>query len=175
MADNKIKKDPGLKIKVPAGKQEIIITRLFNAPRDLVFKTYNDPSLRASWWGPKDLETKVEKMDARPGGNWRIIQNDSAGNGYAFHGLYHTVLEPERLAFTFEFEGMPGHVSLESLKFEELPGGKTKVTDTTVFQTLEDRNGMVEAGMEKGVVESYTRFAGLLKNICRQRQLACAA
>ena len=90
------------------GKQEIIITRLFDAPRELVFKAYTDPNLIPQWWGPKNLTTTVNKMDVREGGVWRFVQRDGEGNEYAFHGVYHAIASPERLVYTFEFEGMPG-------------------------------------------------------------------
>jgi uncharacterized protein YndB with AHSA1/START domain len=173
MSDINIKRD-GLNIMAPDGRQEVIITQLFDAPRKLVFKAYNDPDLRADWWGPRYLKTKVEKMDVKSGGAWRIIQSDAGGNEYAFHGMYHSVIEPESIVFTFEFEGEPGHVSMESLKFEDLAGGKTKVTDTAVFQSIDDRNGMYKAGIEKGTIESYDRFTELLKKLSRQ-QTAIAA
>lgn len=175
MSDNSIKKEVGFKIKKPAGRQEVITTQLFGAPRDLVFRAYNDPNLRGSWWGPKDLKTMVDKMDVRPGGSWRIVQRDAAGEEYGFHGVYHTVKEPEMLAFTFEYDGAPGHVSLESLNFEELPGGKTRMTDTVVFQSIEDRDEMYKSGMEDGIAESYTRFTDVLEKLCSEERIACAA
>lgn len=103
------KNGTGYSIKAPAKRQDVIVTQTFDAPRDMVFKVYNDPELRGCWWGPERLKTSVEKMDVRPGGSWRIIQQDKDGKTYAFHGLYHTVIKPESVIFTFEFEGMPGH------------------------------------------------------------------
>jgi uncharacterized protein YndB with AHSA1/START domain len=143
------------------GKQELIITRVFDAPRELVFKTYTDPKLLPEWWGPKGVTTTVDKMDVRFVGIWRFVQRDTNGNEYAFHGVYHEVTAPERLVYTFEFEGMPGHVLLETITFEEFEG-KTKLTDQAVFQTVEDRDGMLQSGMEEGAAESMDRFAELL-------------
>jgi uncharacterized protein YndB with AHSA1/START domain len=102
-------------------------------------------------------------MTSCTGGNWRYVQRDADGNAYAFRGVYHQVLSPERLVCTFEFEGMPGHVLLETVTFEE-QDGKTKLTDQAVFQTLEDRDGMLRTGMEQGAAESMDRFAELLAN-----------
>ncbi len=150
-----------LDIVAPPGKQEIIITRTFDAPRALVFKAFTDPALIPKWWGPARLTTVVEKMDVRPGGIWRFVQHDAEGNEYAFHGVYHDIAAPERLVYTFEWEGMPGHAMLETVTFEE-HDGKTKVTDTAVFQTVEDRDGMIESGMEGGATESMDRMAELL-------------
>jgi len=149
---------------VEPGKQEITFTRVFDAPRDAVFKTCEDPDLLPQWWGPKYLTTTVEKMDVRPGGVWRIVQRDPNGNEYGFHGVYHEVAPPERVVRTFEFEGMPGHVTLETVTLEDL-GGKTKMTTKSVFQTVEDRDGMFASGMEGGVNESMDRLAELLAKV----------
>jgi uncharacterized protein YndB with AHSA1/START domain len=143
------------------GRQEIVLRRVLDAPRELVFKTMTDPSLIPNWWGPKGLTTVVEKMDVRPGGAWRFVQRDPDGNEFAFNGVYHEVLPPERLVYTFEFEGVPGHVLLETVTFEELDG-KTRLTDRSVFQTVEDRDAMVQSGMESGAKETMDRLAELL-------------
>ncbi len=143
------------------GRQEIVLRRVLDAPRELVFKTMTDPSLIPNWWGPKGLTTVVEKMDVRPGGAWRFVQRDPDGNEFAFNGVYHEVLPPERLVYTFEFEGVPGHVLLETVTFEELDG-KTRLTDRSVFQTVEDRDAMVQSGMESGAKEAMDRLAELL-------------
>ena len=143
------------------GKQEIVITRIFDSPCELVFKLTTDPNLIPQWWGPKSLTTTVEKMDLRIGGVWRYIQRDPGGNEYAFYGVYHDIKPPERLVYTFEFEGMPGHVLLEIVTLED-QGGKTLYTDKTVFQTVQDRDGMLQSGMQEGAVESTDRLAELL-------------
>ena len=100
-------------------------------------------------------------MDVKPGGLWRFIQHDGNGNEYAFHGVYHEALHPKRLVSTFEFEGTPGHVLLETVVFEEL-NGKTKITDSSVFQSVEDRDEILRSGMEEGSSESMERFSTLL-------------
>jgi uncharacterized protein YndB with AHSA1/START domain len=146
------------------GKQEIIITHLFNAPRDMVFQVYTNPELIPQWWGPKRLTTRVEKMEIRPGGQWRFIQHDSDGKEYAFHGIYHEVTRPERVISTFEFEGIPSHVLLETVTFKE-KDGKTEMVDTLVFQSVKDRDGMLQTGMEEGSSESMERFTELLAKV----------
>ena len=97
----------------------------------------------------------------RPGGKWRYIQHDSSGNEYAFHGFYHQVLSPERLVYTFEWEGMPGHISLETISLEN-QAGKTLLTDVLVFQSVADRDGMYQSGMKAGVTEFIERLSELL-------------
>jgi uncharacterized protein YndB with AHSA1/START domain len=151
------------------GKQEVTITREFDAPRELVFKTITNPDLLPQWWGPRYLSTEVEKMDVRAGGQWRYIQRDAQGNAYAFHGVYHEVLAPERIIDTFEFEGLPetGHVALETMTLEALPGGRTRLTAHSVFQSLADRDGMLQSGMETGLNDTYNRLEELLETLNR--------
>lgn len=146
------------------GRQDMVVTRVYDAPRELVFKAYTDPNSVPQWWGPSFLTTTVDQMDVRQGGIWRYVQRDADGNEYAFRGVYHESLAPERLIYTFEFEGMPGHVLLETITFEEQPGGKTKLTELAVFQTQEDRDGMLQSGAEAGA-EMYDRFAELLAKL----------
>ena len=148
-------------LEIIAGKQEIVGTRTFDAPRDLVFKTMTDPNLVPRWWGPRNHTTKVDEMEVRPGGRWRYVQHDTDGNEAAFHGVYHDVSAPERLVFTFEFEGVPGHVLLETVTLEEVDG-KTRLTDQSVFQSVADRDGMVASGMESGATEAMDRLEELV-------------
>ncbi len=147
------------------GKQEVTLTRVFDAPRELVFKTFSDPRLVPEWWGPGYLTTTVERMELRPGGAWQFIQREPEGDVYAFQGFYHQILPPERMVYTFEFEGTPGHILLETVTFEELPGGKTRITDQSVFQSVEDRDGMLAEGMEAGAIETMERLAALVEKL----------
>ncbi len=151
------------KLTAKPGVQTVIVERVFDAPRDLVFKVINDPDLIPQWWGPRGYTTKVEKMELRSGGQWRFIQHNPSGEEFAFHGVYHSVSAPERVVQTFEYEGEPGHVVLETVTFEER-GGKTILTSSQVFQSVEDRDGMLNAGMEYGQRESYERLEELLVN-----------
>lgn len=147
---------------VEPGTQEVVMTREFNAPRELVFKAFIDPEAIPKWWGPSYLTTTVDTMESKPGGRWRYVQRDPEGNEYAFHGIYHTVAAPEKLVFTFEFEGMPGHVILETVTLEERDG-KTFLTDQSVFQSVADRDGMVASGMEQGSTEGLDLLAALVE------------
>jgi uncharacterized protein YndB with AHSA1/START domain len=146
---------------IEPGKQEIVMSRTFDAPCDLVFKTMTDPNLIPQWWGPRYLTTTVDEMEVRPGGRWRYVQRDPQGNEHAFHGVYHDITAPERLVCTFEYEGVPGHVLLETVTLEEVDG-KTKMTDQSVFQSVADRDGMVQSGMESGATEMMDRLGELL-------------
>jgi uncharacterized protein YndB with AHSA1/START domain len=149
------------------GKQEIIITRKFDAPRELVFKAFTDPKLYTQWLGPRRLTMTLETFEPRNGGSWRYIHKDQEGNEYAFHGVYHEVTSPERIIDTFELEGLPekGHVVLETARFEELPDNRTKLTSQSVFQSVADRDGMLQSGMEEGVNDSYDRLDELLEKM----------
>lgn len=149
------------------GKQELFVTREFDAPRELVFKAHTDPELYARWLGPHGLITTFETFEPVNGGRWRFIQRDQDGNEFSFRGVTHEVLAPERIIGTFEFEGLPesGHVLLETTRFEVLPGGRTRITAHSVFQSVEDRDGMVASGMESGVVDGYERLDEILANL----------
>ena len=150
------------------GKQELFITREFDAPRELVFKACTDPTLVSQWWGPRYLLTEVDKMDVRAGGQWRFINRDAEGNEYAaFHGVYHEILAPERVIQTFEFEGLPetGHVTLETMRFEALPGGRTQLNIQSVFQTVADRDSVLQSGMESGANDTYDRLEEIVKKM----------
>jgi uncharacterized protein YndB with AHSA1/START domain len=145
----------------PPGMQEVVVTRIINAPREVVFKTVTDPLLIPKWWGPRRLDTKVINMLVMPGGRWRFLQRDNEGKQYGFHGVYHEVLIPERLVYTSEFEGKPGHATLITDKFNERDG-KTIITSTTIFQSVEDRDQMLQWGMEEGTIEMTDRLNELI-------------
>jgi uncharacterized protein YndB with AHSA1/START domain len=152
------------KIRADPGRQELFIVREFDAPRELVFKVVMDPKMIPEWWGPRYFSTVVDKMDPRPGGQWRFINRSSDGKDYAFHGVYHEVHAPEFVIDTFEFEGIPetGHASMETMRLEELPGGRTRLTTQSVFQSVADRDATLQSGMEEGVKDTYNRLEELL-------------
>ena len=139
------------------GRQELTVTRVFDASPERVFRAMSDPSLIPHWWGPRKYLTIVDKMDFRDGGTWRFINRDADGTDYAFHGVYHAIAGPKRVVQTFEWEGMPGHVSLETMTLEAV-GGQTLVTAQSVFQSIADRDGMMQTGMESGANETYDRL-----------------
>ena len=149
------------------GKQEIIMTREFDAPRELVFKAYTDPKLYVQWLGPRKYKMILEKFEPRDGGSWRFIHKDKDGNEFGFHGVHHEIAPPERIIQTFEFEGLPekGHVTLETARFEALPGNRTRVTSQSVFQSVTDRDGMLQSGMEEGLNDSYNRLDEVLEKV----------
>ena len=153
---------------IEPGKQEITITRVFDAPRELVFKAFTDPELVPRWFGPRGYSTTVDKMDARPGGLWRFVQRNEKGDEFAFRGVHHDVVAPERIVATFEFEGVPGHVLLQTVNFEPL-GQKTRLVEQLVFQSVADRDGMVASGMQGGSDDSMDRMAEILAEMTARR------
>jgi uncharacterized protein YndB with AHSA1/START domain len=144
--------------------REIHIEREFNAPRDKVFAAFTDPELIPEWWGPRSTTTIVDRMELKPGGSWRFVARDSDGSETAFRGEYREITAPERIVQTFEWEGMPGHVSVETAVFEDL-GDRTRVVTTSVFDTPEDRDGMLASGMEGGMNETYDRLDEVLARL----------
>lgn len=145
-------------------KQELFITREFDAPRELVFRAHTDPELYVQWIGPKELTTTVQKFDMVDGGSYRYTA-ERDGHKYAFFGVTHEAKAPERIIGTFEFDGLPerGHVIMGKTLFEELPDNRSRVVHQSVFFSVEDRDGMVQSGMERGVTEGYEKLDGLLE------------
>jgi uncharacterized protein YndB with AHSA1/START domain len=151
-------------IKAEPGKQELFVVREFDAPRDLVFRAFTEPDLLIQWLGPRDLEMKIEHMNCETGGSYRYAHTASNGMEFWFNGVVHEVHAPERIIQTFEFEGLPerGHVALDTTTFEKLPNERTRVTGQLVFKSVTDRDGMINAGMERGVVDSHERLDEVL-------------
>ncbi|WP_433269809.1 SRPBCC family protein [Micromonospora vinacea] len=142
---------PDLTIDLPSDR-EITLTRTFDAPRELVYAAHTRAEHLRQWWGrgnPLDVE-----IDFRVGGGYRFVEHAPDGNDYAFRGEYREIVVPERIVQTFEFEGMPGHVAVETVVFTEQEG-RTTLTSTTRFDTTAERDGMVDSGMAQGAAESY--------------------
>lgn len=148
---------------VKRDERKVIMERIFDASPDLVWKTITNPDLIPKWWGPEKYPTTVDKMDMQEGGTWRFISKDAEGNEMAFSGVYKEIDPPKRLVQTFNFEPIgPGHESTETLVLEETEDGRTKVTMSSVYNSLEDLDGTVESGMESGARETWERLARLL-------------
>ncbi|MEO6334341.1 MAG: SRPBCC family protein [Pyrinomonadaceae bacterium] len=145
------------------GKQELFISREFDAPREIVFRAHVDPEIYVKWCGPRDLTMTIEKWEPRDGGSYKFT-HEREGHTYAFLGVYHEIVQPERIIGTFEFDGLPerGHVILGTTRFEELAGGRTRLVHQSVFQSVEDRDGMIASGMEQGVNEGYEKLDALI-------------
>ena len=155
MGTTNVTADPGVPF--------IDITREFDAPRELVFRAHTDPELLTQWLGG-DFEMVVDHFELRDGGTWRYTHRDVEGNEYAFHGVFHGMPTPERMVQTFEFEGAPGHVALDTLTLEERDGG-TVVRIHSVHQSVEGRDAMVAGGMESGLDAGYRRLDELIARL----------
>lgn len=151
-----------LKVEAPEGTPFIDWEREFDAPVEAVFRAHKEPDLIAQWLGPRGYEMNIESYDFRTGGRYRYVQSNEAGEEYGFNGVFHVVRDNEFAIQTFEFEGFPDVVSIESLSFEDLGNGRTRVRGHSTFPSLEARDGMVESGMEGGMSEGYDRLDEVL-------------
>jgi len=144
-------------------EKKVTMERVFNAPRELVWKAHTDPKIIVQWWGPRNLTTTIDVMDVKPGGKWRFVHKDEKGSTFAFNGVYKEIKKPESITWTFNFEPIgPGHELTETVTFEEIEGGKTKVSTTSHYNSIEDLEGMMQSGMEAGATESWDRLEELL-------------
>jgi uncharacterized protein YndB with AHSA1/START domain len=141
-------------VELPSDR-ELLITRVFDAPRELVFRAHTDPALIPLWWGPRSTTTIVDKMDVRPGGEYRFI-HQSDGQEIIFYGEFREIVPPERIVQTSQMEGMPGYI-VETLTLEE-KNGKTTLTVLETCETKEARDAVIASGMEEGLSESYDRL-----------------
>ncbi len=149
---------------IPPGVPQVVMTREFDAPRDLLYRAYTDPELFSQWLGPRRLTMTVVRNELRDGGTWRFIHRDGDGMEAGFHGVFHGTPSPDGIVRTFEYEGAPGHVSLETATFEER-NGRTLVRMNAVFQCVEDRDAMVASGMQGGVEEGMERLDELIARL----------
>jgi uncharacterized protein YndB with AHSA1/START domain len=140
------------------------MVREFDAPVASVIRAYTDPALLVQWLGPYSLEMEIKEYDVRPGGSWHYVHSDQEGNAYEFRGVFHSVTD-DTIVQTFEFAGAPGHVSLDSVTFEDAGDGRTRVSSHSVFQSVEARDGMVESGMESGITQGYERLDTVLAGL----------
>jgi uncharacterized protein YndB with AHSA1/START domain len=147
----------------PSGDREILIERIFNAPRANVWRAMTDPKLVAQWWG-RGHKLDVVVFEFRRGGHWRFVEHDD-GQSHGFEGRFSEITPQSRIVQTFEWDGLPGHVALETMTLEDLGDGRTKVASSSLFMTAEDRDGMLKSGMEAGLTESYAALEKLLAKL----------
>jgi len=145
-------------ITAPEGVPFIEFTREFDAPVAAVFRAHAEPDLIKQWLGPNGYEMDIERYDFRTGGGYRYIHRDGKGGEFAFNGVFHVVRENDFAIQTFEFEGFPDVVAIESITFEDLGGGRSRVRGHSVYPSLEARDGMVASNMEVGMTEGYERL-----------------
>lgn len=154
-----------LSVTVPEGLPFIDFEREFEAPVTAVFEAHRDPELLKQWLGPRDYEMVIERYDFRTGGGYRYLHRDGQGGEYAFNGVFHVVRENEFAIQTFEFEGFPDVVSIESLTFEDLRDGRTRLRGRSVYPSLEACDGMASSGMETGMSEGYEQLDEVLATL----------
>jgi uncharacterized protein YndB with AHSA1/START domain len=138
----------------------ITITRDFRATPEQLFRAHTDPGLFKQWIGPASLGTEIDYWDARTGGSWRFL-NTRGEEEYGFHGCFHEV-SPQRIVQTFTWEGMPEGVSLETLTFEDLGDGRTRLHAQSLVDSFEARDAWLRSGMEVGVNEGYAKLDDML-------------
>ena len=153
MAEVQIVAEPG----VP----QILMTREFAASPEALFRAHTEPDLLVQWLGPRGMTMVIECYEVRDGGLWRYIHREADGTEYGFRGVFHGTPTVDGIVQTFEFEGAPGNVALETLTFEERDG-RTVVHTNSVFQSVAARDAMIESGMEVGVTEGYDQLDELI-------------
>lgn len=140
--------------------REIVVERVFDAPRGRVWRAFTEKELVRQWWG-RGNELDIERLEVERGGHWRFVEH-ARGEAHGFEGRFREVTPEERLVYTFEWDGMPGHVVVEALDFQDLGDGRTKVVTRALFHTTEERDGMLRSGMEQGMNQSYAALDRLL-------------
>ena len=153
----------GTTIMTMPGDREIRTERIFNAPRERVWRAMTDPALVAQWWG-RGNKLVVERLEVERGGHWRFVEHSDHG-AHGFEGRFREVVPLERMSQTFEWDGMPGYPAVQTLTLEDLGDGRTRVVGTTMFFTPEERDGMVHSGMEGGMNESYAALDKVLASL----------
>jgi uncharacterized protein YndB with AHSA1/START domain len=144
-------------------EREIRIERIFNAPRERVWKAMTDPALITEWWG-RGNKLVIERYEPERGGHWRFVEHSDHGV-HGFEGRFREITPIERVVQTFEWDGMPGHVVVETMVLEDLGDGRTKIVNVSLFHTNEERDGMLQSGMEQGLNQSYAALDGVLARL----------
>ena len=153
---------------IEPGERTIVIERLFDAPRQLVFEAATRAEHLARWWGPRGSEVVECRTDPRPGGAWRLVLRMPDGSLHGFGGVYREVAPPARFVQTFRYDGFPDAEAVETATLEERDG-RTLLTVTVLHESVENRDGQVASGMEPGARESHERLAELLAELRRAR------
>lgn len=148
------------KVTTPSDR-EIRVERIFDASRDRVWSAYTDPKLVAQWWG-RGNKLVIERFEPKAGGHWRFVEHSPEDGVTGFEGRFREVTPPERIVQTFAWDGMPGHVIVETAHFDDLGDGRTRVVSVSLFHTKEERDGMLNSGMTVGMELSYAALDKLL-------------
>ena len=152
-----------LRVTTPSDTQ-IQMTRVFDAPRELVFEAHSSAEHMSNWWGPRKYEVVSAEYDFREGGTWRILHRGPDGDEHGFRGEFREIVPPEKIVCTFEYEGWPGQIAVETLTLEEREG-KTVLTAVSESGSKEARDAFIESGMEDGARETYERLEEYLEQL----------
>lgn len=145
-------------------ERTIRVERVFDAPRDLVWRAYSEPELVAQWWG-RGNQVDIEKFEFRKGGHWRFVEHHEGGSD-GFEGRFREIEPKTLISQTFEWDGMPGHPSIDTVELSDENGGRaTKILATSYFFNQEERDGMAAAGAEAGMAQSYAALDALLERM----------
>lgn len=156
----------GTKFTIKRDQLKVEMERVYDAPLEVVFNAFVDSDLISRWWGPRGTATIVDKNDVEPGGAWRFIVRNASGKEDSFSGKYVRVSPPDSVTRTFNYDPIgPGHELTETAEFESLDGGKTRLRTISEYKTIEELDGMVASGMERGATESFDRLGELLEII----------
>jgi len=139
----------------------IRVERIFDASRDRVWRAFTEPELIAQWWG-RGNKLVIERMEVERGGHWRVVEHTPDGETHGFEGRFREVTPQDRISRTFEWDGMPGYTILETAEFTDLGDGRTRLVSTALFFSPEERDGMLNSGMEGGMAESYAALDRVL-------------
>jgi uncharacterized protein YndB with AHSA1/START domain len=142
-------------------EREIRVERIFDASRERVWQAMTDPALVAQWWG-RGNRLDIEYMDVKRGGHWRYVEHAPDGQVHGFEGRYREVTPPERIVRSFEWDGMPAYVIIETMTLEDLGDGRTRILTTMLFHQNDERDGFLHTGMEGGLNQSYDALDRLL-------------
>ncbi len=153
---------PPVALSLPSDR-EILVSRVFDAAPERVYRAHVDPKALAEWWGPREYVNRIDAWEPRPGGSWRIVQTAPDGREHPFRGVFQEILPSRRLSWTFEYEPLAGHVLTQTVTFEPEPGGRTRLTVRAVYSNQEDRDAMLASGMEGGMRQGYERLDELLE------------
>jgi uncharacterized protein YndB with AHSA1/START domain len=157
-------KEPAVKATTTTpSDREILMERTFNAPRARVWKAITEPDLLAQWWG-RGNKLVIERYEFQRGGHWRFVEHSDHGE-HGFEGRFREISPIERLSMTFEWDGMPGHVVVQTIVLDDLGGDRTRMVSLALFHTTEERDGMIKSGMEGGANESYAALDRVLETL----------
>ena len=157
-------KEPAVKATTTTpSDREILMERIFNAPRARVWKAMTEPDLLAQWWG-RGNKLVIERYEFQRGGHWRFVEHSDHGE-HGFEGRFREISPIERMSMTFEWDGMPGHVIVQTIVLDDLGDNRTRMVTLALFHTTEERDGMIKSGMEGGVNESYAALDRVLETL----------